>query len=140
MGVRQRSKHELAQAWRAWYLKASRAGKGRPLDEFCQHHWLPPQYAVGLLRDGPPPARTGHGGRPREYSSVVVGALRVTAEASDWLCGKGLAPFLPELVPALEAEGLLVVETRVREQLIGMSAATIDRRLRPFRLQLRPPA
>lgn len=49
-----------------------------------------------------------------------------------------MAPFLPELVPALEAEGLLVVETTVRKQLLAMSAATIDRRLRPFRVQLRP--
>ena len=37
------------------------------------------------------------------YSSVVIGALRVCAEASGWLCGKRLAPFLAELVPALRA-------------------------------------
>ncbi len=30
----------------------------------------------------------------------MVGALRTVAEASAWLCGKRLAPFLPELVPA----------------------------------------
>jgi hypothetical protein len=53
------------------------------------------------------------------------------------VCGKRLAPFLDELVPALEAEGVLTVEAPVREQLLQMSAATIDRRLRPFRLQQR---
>jgi hypothetical protein len=41
-------------------------------------------------------------------------------------------------VPALEAEGVLRLEPADREQLLKMSAATIDRRLRPFRLQLRP--
>jgi hypothetical protein len=66
----------------------------------------------------------------------VVGALRLYAEASGWLCGKRLAPFLTELVPALEAEGALRLEPLVRSQLLVMSAATIDRRLHPFRLQL----
>jgi hypothetical protein len=62
--------------------------------------------------------------------------LRAYAEASGWLCGKRLAPFLAELVPALEAEGGLRIEPLARSQLLAMSAATIDRRLQPFRLQL----
>ncbi len=37
------------------------------------------------------------------------------------------------LVPALEAEGVLRVTAEVRGRLTGMSPATIDRRLRPFR-------
>jgi hypothetical protein len=73
-----------------------------------------------------------------ESSAVVLGALRVAAEESGWLCGQRLAPFLGELVPALEAEGLLRLEPADREQLLGISAATIDRRLAPFRRQLRP--
>jgi hypothetical protein len=69
---------------------------------------------------------------------VVVGALREVAEASDWLCGKRLAPFLAELVPALAEEGALRLESPVQERLLGMSAASIDRHLRPFRLLRRP--
>jgi hypothetical protein len=42
------------------------------------------------------------------------------------------------LVPALESEGLLVVQSTIRDRLLTMSAATIDRRLRPFRQQMRP--
>jgi hypothetical protein len=138
MGVRQTSKHELVEAIRSRYWKANRAEKGRILDEFVATTGYGRKWGIELLRSGPPPPRAGHGGRPQVYSPVVVGALRVVAEASDWLCGKRLAPFLPELVPALEAEGVLVVETADRDRLLGMSAATIDRRLRPFRVQLRP--
>lgn len=138
MGVRQPSKHELAETWRPRYLKASRAEKGRMLDEFVATTGYSRKWAVELLRGGPPPPRKGHGGRPRQYSSVVVGALRVCTEASGWLCGKRLAPFLKELAPALETEGVLRLEPADRERLLRMSAATIDRRLRPFRLQLRP--
>jgi len=56
-----------------------------------------------------------------------------------WLrTGKRLAPFLPELVPALEAEGELRLVAEDQAQLLAMSAATIDRRLRLFRLQRDP--
>lgn len=138
MGVRQQSKHELAAALQRRYRAASKAGKGQILDEFTAATGYHRKAAVRLLRQGPPPPRTGRGGRPRAYSAVVIGALRVAAEESGWLCGQRLAPFLGELVPALEAEGLLRLEPADREQLLGISAATIDRRLAPFRRQLRP--
>lgn len=138
MGVRQQSKHELVVAQRQRYVKAGRQEKGRILDEFVEGTGYSRKWAVELLRHGPPPAGVGHGGRPLVYSAVVVGALRVAAEASDWLCGKRLAPFLAELVPALEQEGALQIGPADRARLLAMSAATVDRRLRPFRLQLRP--
>jgi hypothetical protein len=137
MTVRQQSKHELAAALQGRYVKAERAEKGRILDEFVAATGYHRKWAIGLLRQGPPPARQGHGGRPRVYSAVVVGALRTVWEASGELCGKRLAPFLAELVPALEAEGVLKLAPAVRVALLPMSAATIDRRLHPFRLQRR---
>ncbi len=138
MSVRQQSKHELVAAQRARYRQARRAEKGQILDEFVAATGYHRKHALRLFRQGPPAPRAGHGGRPRRYDAVVVGALREVAEASDWLCGKRLAPFLGELVPALEEEGALAVEPAVRERLVGMSAASIDRHLRPFRLQRRP--
>ena len=137
MAVRQQSKHELAAALQGRYVKAGRKEKGQILDEFVAATGYHRKWALGLLRQGPPVVRRGRGGRPQVYSAVVVGVLRQVWEASGELCGKRLAPFLDELVPALEAEGALTVEAPVREQLRHMSAATIDRRLRPFRLQQR---
>jgi hypothetical protein len=138
MGVRQQSKHELAAALQRRYRQAAKRDKGRILDEFVAATGYHRKRAIGLLRHGPPPPRAGHGGRPRTYAAVVIGALRQVAEASGWLCGKRLAPFLAELVPALEAEGALRVEPAVRPLLLGLSAATIDRRLQAARRQLRP--
>jgi hypothetical protein len=154
VGVQQRSRHELAAAIQARYLKAGRAEKGRILDEFCAATGYHRRHAVRLLRHGrfPAPARAAAargravagrraarpGGRPRVYSAVVVGALRAAAEASGWLCGARLAPFLPELVPALEREGALALPAAERDRLLAMSARTIDRRLRPFRLRRDP--
>jgi len=138
MRVKQASKHELAGAVRGRYLRADRRGKAAMLDEFVASTGYHRKAAIRLLRQGPPPPRQGHGGRPRAYSSVVVGALRVAAEVSGWLCGKRLAPFLAELVPALEAEELLRLSEADRAARVAMSPATVDRRLAPFRRQLRP--
>jgi len=136
--VWQASKHELVAAQQARYRRAGRAAKGQILDEFVAATGYHRKHALRLMRQGPPPPRAGHGGRPRRYDAVVIGALREVAAASDWLCGKRLAPFLSELVPALEAEGALHLAEPVRERLLGMSAASIDRHLRTARLQRRP--
>jgi hypothetical protein len=138
MSVRQASKHELVAAQRSRYQQVGRAEKGQILNEFVAATGYHGKHAMRLFRQGPPPARAGRGGRPRRYAAVVVGALREVAEASDWLCGKRLAPFLAELVPALAEEGALRLESPVQERLLGMSAASIDRHLRPFRLLRRP--
>ena len=50
-------------------------------------------------------------------------------EASDRVCGKRLKALLPTLVPALERHGHVALDPRVREQVMAVSAATIDRRL-----------
>ena len=158
MGVQRQSRYEYMARMQGRYLKASKREKGALLDEVVAVTGYHRRHAVRVLRHGrfpdarlaavqglappgrrlPPRAGGRPPGRPRVYSSVVVGALRVAAEASNWLCGTRLAPFLGELVPALEAEGELRLTPEDRTQLLAMSARTIDRRLRRFRLQRDP--
>jgi hypothetical protein len=159
MGVQRQSKREYLARMQGRYLQASKREKGRLLDEVVEVTGDHRRHALRVLRHGrfPDPklaavqglAPGGDGGRPRQgggrppgrprvYSSVVVGALRAAAAASGWLCGTRLAPFLPELVPALEAEGELRLRPAARAQRLAMSARTIARRLRPFRLQRDP--
>ena len=54
-------------------------------------------------------------------------------EASDRLCGKRLQALLPLLVESLESHGHLSLKPEVRELLLAMSSATIDRLLAPIR-------
>ena len=63
-------------------------------------------------------------------------------EAGDRMCGKLLAAVLPALVAGLERHGELRLDGNVREALVSMSAATIDRQLRSWRKRLgrQPPA
>lgn len=54
-------------------------------------------------------------------------------EASDRICGKRLKVLLPVLLESMERHGHIQLEKEVREQVLTLSAATIDRRLRPVR-------
>jgi transposase InsO family protein len=115
------------------YLTASKREKGRILDEVCGAMRYHRKAAIRTLRQKPGQAKK-RSGRPTRYGGDVISALRQVWEASDQLCGKRLAPFLPTLVPVLEHCGELTVTAAVREQLLALSAATIDRRLHPYRL------
>ena len=52
------------------------------------------------------------------------------------LCGKRLRPFMAEIVGVMERLGELELTPPQRDQLLQMSAATIDRRLSPDRLSV----
>jgi hypothetical protein len=124
---------EYARAVSPRYMAASKREKGVILDEFCKTTGHHRKSAVRLLRSPPKPVRTGLG-RPREYGVLTVEALRRVWEASDCLCAKRLAPFIGELVAALERHGEVVLAPEVRAQVLEMSASTMDRLLKPYRL------
>jgi hypothetical protein len=69
----------------------------------------------------------------RRYGPELLEALVPLWEASDRLCGKRLHALLPLLVESLEGHGHLQLEAAVREPLLAMSSATIDRLLAPIR-------
>lgn len=141
MGVRQTSKHELVTALRERYWAGSRSERSQLLDTVVEATGYHRKYAVCLLRHGVPVRRPSliRRGRPSTYSPAVIAALTVAAEATGWICGKRLAPFLTELVPALEQEGALHLSAEDRSSLLELSAATIDRRLARARRDAKPP-
>src|SRR5438309_9332294 len=53
--------------------------------------------------------------------------------AANWICAKGLIPFLLTLIEALERHEHLHLTEECRRQLLSMSAATADRLLRSQR-------
>ncbi len=125
------SVRECAASLRPRYLIASRAEKARLLTEFCRLTRRHRKSAIRLLRR--PPRSVPRPGRPPSYGPAVIALLRAVWEASDYLCGKRLAPFLPTLVEALERHRALQVPPALRPALLRISAPTIDRLLRPHR-------
>ncbi len=89
MDVRRVSARELPEAMCPRYLKASRAQKGRMLDEFIEVTGYNRKYALGLQRTGAPrrPRILRRPGRARTYGAAVTAALAVAA-AAGWCCGK----------------------------------------------------
>lgn len=56
-------------------------------------------------------------------------------EWSERICGKRLKPYLAELIQKAEKFGHIQLTDEIRDQLLAMSAAAIDRRLRSARFK-----
>ena len=65
------------------------------------------------------------------YGPDVIKALVHIWEIAGGICGKRLAPLLPELIPKLEQFGEIKLDESTRYKLLHISAATIDRLLAP---------
>jgi len=131
----QQSKQELVKRLHPRYLKASRVEKTKILDEFVAVTGCHRKHAIRILRKGVPGCPRERRGRKRTYTGAVVSALTQIWRICGCICGKRLHPFLPEMVKVLERHQELVFDEETKTLLLQMSAATIDRRLRPFRAQ-----
>jgi hypothetical protein len=117
------------------YQRSSREQKGWILDEYCAATGYNRKYAIKLLCGPCPRAALPQGhGRPPKYGPEHAALLRTCWELADEVCSKRLAPFLAELLSKLRACGeLCEVSPDLVDQVAHVSAATIDRLLRPDR-------
>ena len=131
------SKHEVVEALAERYSAARRSEKSRILNEFVAVTGYHRKHAVRLLS-----SRSSSGGQSqvipqqqgrRLYGEAVRGMLVVAWEAADRICGKRLRAALPFLIDAMERHGHVCLDRDAREQLLRMSAATIDRLLGSLR-------
>src|SRR5574342_715923 len=132
-----KSKWDYLKAIYSRYRKASKALRSRILDEFCQVCRYHRKYAIRLL-NGPVPQKpnttTSKGRRP-SYGAKVIGALAAIWEAAGYPCSARLKALLPLWLPwAIQR---LTLSTQAQKQLLTLSPATIDRRLRPKKRQLK---
>jgi hypothetical protein len=127
------ARRELRAAVAERYRAADRRGKQAILDEFVQVTQYHRKHAIRML-SGRQAARREKPVGGRVYDAAVEEALIVLWEAADRICGKRLKALLPTLVDALERHGHLRLDGAVRDRLLSLSAATIDRRLRRVRV------
>lgn len=127
------TRDELLAAVAARYQSGARADKTRIVDEFAAVTGFHRKHAMRLLRAGPADRRSASRPSRRLYDEAVREALIVLWEASDRICGKRLKALIPTLVPAMERHGHLDLASELRALLFAISAATIDRVLRPQR-------
>jgi len=136
-GISRQARKELIAALRLRYKDATKKEKSLILDEFVALAKCHRKHAVRLLgrTEGLTPSSPVIG--RRIYDQAVREALVLTWEAADRICGKRLKAILPALVDAMERHGHLNLDPLVRDRLLSVSAATIDRLLAPIRKKAR---
>jgi hypothetical protein len=123
----------MIEAIRPRYLKANKAGKAHILDEFIATTGYHRKYAIRVLKHGSKPRGLKKPGRRKVYQGKVVQALEQIWEIYGWICSKRLHPFLPEGIKILEQCGEINLSPQIKQLLLSMSCATIDRCLKKAR-------
>jgi hypothetical protein len=139
------------------YQRATKKQRAAILDEFTTLTGYNRSYAAFLLRNwGRKRVLTirgvrtiyvpGHHRRKRTPSKRhnriydperILPSLKFFWGLSGGLCGKRLAPFIRTTLPILEHHEELIVAAEIKQKLLSMSPATIDRLLAPERNKLR---
>lgn len=132
-----KSKWDYLKAIYFRYKKVSKPLRSRILDEFCQVCGYNRKYAIRLL-GGPAPqkpkAATPKGRRPT-YGAKVISFLTAIWEAAGYPCSVRLKALLPLWLPW--AIKRLAISAQAQKQLLTISPATIDRRLKGKKRQLK---
>lgn len=135
--ISSQTRKELLNAMRRCYRESSKMDKTRILDEFVALTGYHRKHGVRLLRQTcdteAQPVQDDRVRSRRVYDEAVKETLTVLWETSDRICGKRLKAILPELLDAMERHGHLSLDPEVRSRVLRISAATIDRLLKPIR-------
>jgi hypothetical protein len=118
--------------WR--YATAGLEYKGKLIDEAVELFGYHRKAAIRALGRKASPVQAPYvRGRPREYHpEQLLKPLKAIWLQALQPCGKRLVAALPEWVPAYEQDQCKL-DSDVRHSLLGASAATLDRLLRPAR-------
>lgn len=152
MGMCMKSRKELTEELGGADRKSDRRGKGIVLDQFCGATHYHRAYAAMLLRGyrlrrleaGPGGATRIHtakllrhgGGTPPRYGAEVQRVVVNLWRRFGYLCGKRLAPILRRCLASIRRDRFLHPSEEVCEALKHISAASIDRLLKPARQKL----
>ena len=124
---------ELIAAVGERYRAAPKVDKVRILDEFVSLTGYHRKHAIRVLNGAGSVPVGVPAPRNRVYDEAVQQALVVLWEAGDRVCGKRLKALIPLLVNAMERHGHLFLDAVIKDKLLQMSAASIDRLLRKTR-------
>jgi hypothetical protein len=134
----ERSREEVLRVMRERYARRQgRAARMKLLDEFCELCGYERKYAIKLLGGRRRlPGRVGHksGSKPK-YGEAERRVLKVIWLACEQPCGKRLKAAVPLWLPDYEREHGMI-DAEVRDRLMEISAATLDRLLGVCRAKL----
>ena len=112
------------------YQNARKFEKTRILDEFCQVCGYSRKYAIRVLQGRLKPRLSSRPGPSPLYGPALVRHLVILWEAMNRICSKKMKSALPLWLPYYRAPDFTA---EIRELLLKISPATIDRHLAPHR-------
>lgn len=153
MGLTMSEKKALTNEIAVRYRNASKIDKQTILDEFCRTTGYHRKYAVQKLNswgkrkiqviDGESvelvvgePRKPRKRIRERVYDEQVEQALREVWKLFDYQCGKRLVVLMRTNMEVLRVQPELYIDDTIASKLCRISAATVDRLLRPERRKL----
>jgi hypothetical protein len=126
------TRKELIEGVGQRYRTSSGKDKPKILEEFVRLTGYHRKHAIRVLNgSAAKPAERRR--RERIYDDAVRQALIILWEAADRICSKRLKAAQPLLIVAMERHGHLALDADVRQRLLAMSTATIDRLLESTR-------
>jgi hypothetical protein len=125
------TRRELKAAIGERYREAVGRERRQILEEFVRTTGYHRKHALRVLNQMPiaAPVRS----HKLLYDEAVLQALTILWEAGDRICGKRLKALIPVLVEAMERRGYLQLDPTIKNRLLRISAASIDRLLQPVR-------
>lgn len=133
------TRNELIGILKERYAGASKKEKTKILDEFVAVAEYHRKHAVRLL------GNQSAGKKPnkaitskRIYTEAVKQALIISWEAADRICSKRLKSLIPDLIDSMEYHKHLELDPEVRQRLLKISSASIDRLLSEIRKKAHP--
>lgn len=128
---------EFIERYRERYRQAGRKRKSEILGDFCEFtgwHRKSATRRLGKQPSGRPPKGKKRGRKSRYDRKAFVDALKLIYFATEQMCSKLLKGAIPHWLRWIEAEyGAFSAD--VREDLLRISSATIDRILKPLRVK-----
>lgn len=130
-------KEEWFQRLKDKYRKAGRFRKSQLLDELTDLHGIHRKTAIRLLgsqKRGRKPEGKRRGPKSKYDRVDFLKALRLVWRETDYMCSKLLHAAMQEWVPSVERHHG-VFSDEVRELIYAISAPTIDRKLKPYKVK-----
>ena len=134
-GVGPQATREYLVRVRGRYERAKRVAKGVLLSEVCEVTGYHRKAVIRLLRRASPPRPGRRRGRRVVYAPEVVTALRAIWTAAGYPWSVRLKALLPAWLPW--ARTRLHLTPAIEAALLRISARQIDRRLQPYKRELR---
>lgn len=133
-------RHAIIKILSRKYSLSSKKQKSYLVDELVYLSGFNRTYATRVLRqyaiNPQRPKSVKRSGRTTIYGDDVKKALEKIWVIMDYICGKRLAPFLPEIITKLESFNEIEFPLSVKEKLMRISASSIDRLLKDAKRKL----